>query len=105
MVKHRKSKACTASVHKKGHFVEVKARCHIGKAKLVTPAACKHLPRATKVTRVKSTKKVVRRKPVTQVPASCKGLKKKARKACAKKVCGLRPREYRQDCYRKAGIR
>jgi len=105
MVKHRKSKACTASVHKKGHFVEVKARCHIGKAKLVTPAACKHLPRATKVTRVKPTKKVAKRKPVTDVPASCKGLKKQARKKCAKRVCKLRPREYRQECYRKAGIR
>ena len=102
MVKHRKSKACTASVHKKGHFVEVKARCHVGKAKLVTPTACKHLPRATK--RIKPTKRVVRHK-VTEVPAACKGLKKRARKVCAKKVCAQRPAEYRQECYKKAGIR
>ncbi len=104
MVKHRKQKACTASVHKKGHFVEVKARCHVGKAKLVTPSVCKHMPRATKVTHVKHAKKVVRHK-VTEVPAACKGLKKKARKACVKKVCAQRPAEYRQECYRKAGIR
>ncbi len=103
MVKHKKSKACTASVHKKGHFVEVKARCHVGKAKLVTPSMCKHLPRMTK-TKTKVTK-VVRHKHVTEVPAACKGLKKKARKVCAKKVCAQRPAEYRQECYKKAGIR
>ena len=105
MVKHKKSKACTSSVHKKGHFVEVKARCHIGKAKLVTPSACKHLPRAAKVTRVKPTKKVVKRKLVTKVPAACKGKKKKARKECAKRVCSQRPAEYRESCYKAAGIR
>ncbi len=103
MVKHRKSKACTASVHKKGHFVEVKARCHIGKAKLVTPSVCKHLPRMTK-TMTKPTKKIVRHK-VTEVPAACKGLKKKARKACAKDVCNQRQEPYRTQCKKAAGIR
>lgn len=103
MVKHRKSKACTSSVHKKGHFIEVKARCHVGKAKLVTPSMCKHLPRSTKE-KTKTIKKIVRHK-VTEVPAACKGLKKKARKECAKKVCAQQPAEYRQECYKRAGIR
>jgi len=104
MVKHRKSKACIASIHKKGHFVEVKTRCHIGKAELVTPIRI--LPRATKVTYGKPTKKTVQRKyKHTEVPAACKGLKKKARKDCAKKVCAQRPTEYRKDCLQKAGIR
>ena len=97
MVKHRKSKACTASVHKKGHFVEVKARCHIGKAKLMTAAACKHLPKR-KVKHTKSAKH-------TEVPASCKGLRKKERKDCAKKVCAQRPEPYRTQCKKAAGLR
>lgn len=102
MVKHKKSKACTASVHKKGHFVEVKARCHVGKAKVTTPTACKHMPHKTKhVTKTK----VVRKHKHTEVPAACKGLKKKARRECVKKVCAQRPGEYREQCLTKAGIK
>lgn len=74
MVKHRKSKACTSSVHKKGHFVEVKARCHVGKAKLVTPSACKHQPRKTKHTRTKVKKQ--------RTPSVCKGLKGRSLTEC-----------------------
>lgn len=97
--KSTKSKACTSSVHKKGHFVVVKAKCHVGKVKLVTPSMCKHLPRKTKhVTKAKVKKH-------TEVPAACKGLKKKERRECSKKVCSQRPTEYRQECLKKAGIR
>ncbi len=101
MVKHRKSKACTASVHKKGHFVEVKARCHVGKAKLMTPSVCKHLPRTTKhkIKAVKHHKRV-------EVPAACKGKKHgKSRNECIRKVCSQRPIEYREPCMIKAGLR
>jgi len=90
MVKHRKYKSvCKASAKVVGNHVTMTATC----------------PVKMKVAHVKPTKKAVRRKPVTEVPASCKGLKKQARKKCAKRVCKLRPREYRQECYKKAGIR
>ena len=95
MVKHRKQ-PCTSSVHKKGHFVEVKARCHVGKAKLTTPSTCKRVLK-------KSTIKHKTKR--TEVPAACKGLKKKARKECVKKVCSLRQEPYKTDCMKKAGLR
>lgn len=99
MVKHRRhksQKACTSSVHKKGHFVEVKARCHVGKAKLMTPSACKHLPKS---------KRMTKRTKHTDVPPQCKGLKKKERKDCAKRICAQRPEPYKTDCLKAAGIR
>ncbi len=77
MVKHRKSKACTSSVHKKGHFVVVKARCHVGKAKVTTPTACKHMPRKTK--HKTGTKHMVKKH---HVPRECKGLKGRSLTEC-----------------------
>lgn len=73
--KSMKPKACTSSVHKKGHFVVVKARCHVGKAKLVTPSMCKHLPHATK----HKTKSKVKKH---RTPAECKGLKGRSLTEC-----------------------
>ena len=88
MVKHRKHKSCTSSAHIKGNHVTVKATCPMKAGKVVRT-----------VTKKSKTHKV------TEVPPPCKGLKKKARKACAKKVCAQRPKEYRKDCLRKAGLR
>ena len=97
MVKHRKQKACTSSVHKKGHFVEVKARCHVGKAKLTTPSTCKRVLK-------KSTIKHKTKR--TEVPAACKGKKHGAtRNKCVRDICAQRPAEYRKDCMKKAGLR
>ena len=75
MVKHKKSKACTSSVHKEGHFVVVKARCHVGKAKVTTPTTCKHTPRKTKHKTGTKHKKV-------SVPSACKGLKGRSLTEC-----------------------
>ena len=89
MVKHRKHKsACTAHAKVSGNHVTVKATCPV-KSKTTTV-----------VKRVKA-----RRTKHTEVPSTCKGLKKKARKECAKRVCAQRPQEYRTDCFKKAGIR
>lgn len=96
MVKHRKQ-SCTSSVHKKGHFVEVKARCHIGKAKLMTASACKHLPKRS----AKGTKHTIH----TDVPPQCKGLRKGERKKCAKRICAQRPEPYRTQCKKAAHVR
>lgn len=97
MVKHRKQKSCTSSVHKKGHFVEVKAKCHIGKGKLMPASACKH---ATKP----KAKHVKHRR--VEVPASCKGMKHGAkRNECVRNACAQRPSEYRGQCLKRAGLR
>ncbi len=95
MVKHKS--ACTSSVHKKGHFVEVKARCHVGKAKLTTASACKHVAKA-------KTRKVKHHR--VELPASCKGMKHGAkRNTCVRNVCAQRPAEYRTQCMKKAGLK
>ena len=89
MVKHRK-KACTSSAKVVGSHVTVKATCPIKGGKGKAPCA-----KPLKVRRTKH----------TDVPASCKGLKKKARKACAKRVCAQRPEPYRTQCKKAAGVR
>jgi len=88
MVKHRK-KVCTSSVKITGGRMTVKAACPVkGKGKV--PCA--------KPSKVKRTKH-------TEVPASCKGLKKKARRVCAKNVCNQRQEPYRTQCKKAAGLR
>ena len=88
MVKHRK-KVCTSSAKITGGRMSVNATCPVkGKGKV--PCA--------KPSKVRKTKR-------TSVPASCKGLKKKARKACAKKVCEQRQEPYRTACKKEAGLR
>lgn len=89
--KYKKHSGCKVSAKVVGSHVTVKATCPIKE-------------KGTKAY-VPVKKKVVKRKHVTKVPAACKGLKKKARKACAKKVCAQRPAEYREACYKAAGIR
>lgn len=86
MVKHRKH--CTSSAKVVGQHMTVKGSCPIkagGKAKVVRVKA-----RATKH---------------TDVPPQCKGLKKRVRKACARRICDQRPVEYRAACKKAAGIR
>ncbi len=97
MGKHKqKSKSCTSSVHKKGHFIEVKAKCHIGKGKLMPASACKHVPKS----------KHVKHHRATEVPASCKGMKHGAkRNECVRNSCAQRPSEYREQCLKRAGLR
>lgn len=92
MVNHRKYKkpsGCKSSAKVVGSHVTVHVTCPI------------------KAVRTKLSKKAskVRRTKHTDVPAACKGLKKKARKSCAKRVCEQRPEPYRTDCKKKAGVR
>lgn len=86
MVKYRK-KMCTSSAKVLSGHMTVKGSCPVKVSR-------------TKVVHVKA-----RKTKHTEVPAPCKGLKKKARKACAKKVCAQRPEPYRTQCKKAAGIR
>ncbi|MFH0837466.1 MAG: hypothetical protein V1870_05015 [Candidatus Aenigmatarchaeota archaeon] len=85
MVKHRKQK-CTSSAHVSGGHITVKGSCPVKTGR-------------TKVVRVKA-----RKTKHTDVPPQCKGLKKKTRRACAKRVCAQRPAEYRGACRKAAGL-
>lgn len=88
MAKHRKYKGgtCHGSAKVIGNHVTVKATCPI---------------KGTKATVTKN----VKRSKATSVPSQCKGLKKSKRRACAKEACMQRPKEYRGQCLKAAGLR
>lgn len=89
MVKHRKH-VCTSSAKISGGRMTVRASCPTKAGK-----SCKAGRPA----------KAKRHYKHTDVPPQCKGLKKSKRKACAKRVCSLRPEPYRTQCKKAAGVR
>lgn len=89
MTKHKKTSGCNGHVKIVGNHVHVKAVC----------------PVHVKGTKSASGAKSAYRKPVTNVPSTCKGLRGKERRKCAKTVCAQRPKEYRAKCLKSAGLR
>jgi len=95
MTKYKKASGCTGHAKIIGSHVHVKTVCPV------------HVKGAKAASGAKSAKAVksVPRKPATNVPSTCKGLRGKERRKCAKTVCAQRPKEYRAPCLKKAGLR
>lgn len=95
MAKHKKTSGCTGHAKIVGNHVHVNTVCPV------------HVKGTKSTSGAKSTKaaKSAPRKSVTNVPSTCKGLRGKERRKCAKTVCAKRPKEYRSDCLKKAGVR
>lgn len=87
---HKRHKTCVSTAKIHGSRMVVKGACNV-KAGGKT---------ATRTVHHKS-----KHHRVTDVPAPCKGLKKANRRKCARTVCEQRPKEYRKQCLKAAGLR